>query len=410
MASAASFLLGEAAQAALSLPPDGGLRLRSMASWIDGTTLPAPVAARPVDGDKLQATLQAHAQMAAGMLQAEIAASAVAGQDTGACAKQMANVLYQRAQELGYFHLSLPSLPTLRPAGVDGPMHVRDEEELGRRRRSVAAKMAQMVSDPGTADELREIFDTMAKDPRGGVSVHEWQCALAKPDVFEALKRHFGDATKEEVAAAFSIIDVDDSGTIEWAEMVVASKAYLAAEAASDMCMTPEGVAALKRLFDLIDKDRNGSVSSKEWGAAVGKPATREHMMEYFGGITAAECGKMFARIDVDGSGTLTFDEFIAATASYGARSRLADLMALERSRNALKALFDALDVDGNGEVDSREWGRAVRTHADTMSKFFGGDASKGLQHIGKAFKTIDKDGSGTLSWDEFERFCKVRV
>ena len=32
--------------------------------------------------------------------------------------------------------------------------------------------------------------------------------------------------------------------------------------------------------------------------------------------------------------------------------------------------LFDALDVDGNGEVDSREWGKAVRSHAETMAKF----------------------------------------
>ena len=84
-------------------------------------------------------------------------------------------------------------------------------------------------------------------------------------------------------------------------------------------------------------------------------------------------------------------------------------MMAIEKSRQALKALFDALDTDGNGEVNSKEWGRAVTTHAETMAKFFGGDAASGLKHIGAAFKRIDKDNSGTLTWDEFEAFAGVR-
>lgn len=69
------------------------------------------------------------------------------------------------------------------------------------------------------------------------------------------------------------------------------------------------------------------------------------------------------------GNGRLTFDEFVSAAMNYGARSRLSDMMALQKSRASLKALFDALDVDGNGEIDSKEWGRAVSTHAETMSK-----------------------------------------
>ena len=43
------------------------------------------------------------------------------------------------------------------------------------------------------------------------------------------------------------------------------------------------------------------------------------------------------------------------------------------------------------------------------VAKFFGGDASSGLQSIGQAFRHIDADGSGTLTWDEFEQFASVR-
>lgn len=101
----------------------------------------------------------------------------------------------------------------------------------------------------------------------------------------------------------------------------------------------------------------------------------------------------------------------MAAALSYGARSRLSDMMALQKSRASLKALFEDLDVDGSGEVDKKEWGKAVRAHAGTMAKFFGGAAASEhtLKSIGEAFNKIDKDKSGTLTWTEFEQFANVR-
>ena len=57
------------------------------------------------------------------------------------------------------------------------------------------------------------------------------------------------------------------------------------------------------------------------------------------------------------------------------------------------------LDKDGDGRVTGKEWGSAVKKNADVMKKYFGG---KDLKTIGKAFKRIDADGSGDLTWDEF--------
>lgn len=221
------------------------------------------------------------------------------------------------------------------------------------------------------------------------------------------LRPHFGkDTTVAEIGRAFSVIDADGSRTIDWAEMVAASKAYLAALKAAEMAMTPEGVASLKRLFDRIDSDSSGAISRKEWGAAVGKQATRADMQSYFGGINAKESGKMFAHLDVDKGGSLTFDEFVAGSAAYGVRRRVADVMATEHNRAELRALFEQIDTDGDGCVDSREWGRAVSRHGFAMSKYFGGVTPS---QIGKAFRKIDADGSNTLTWDEFERFVGVR-
>ena len=63
-----------------------------------------------------------------------------------------------------------------------------------------------------------------------------------------------------------------------------------------------------------------------------------------------------------------------------------------------LRALFDSLDADHDGNVSSSEWGRSLGRNFNAMSKAFGG-ATKA--EVGKKFKTIEANGDGLLSWDE---------
>ena len=69
-----------------------------------------------------------------------------------------------------------------------------------------------------------------------------------------------------------------------------------------------EGKAELKKLFMSIDTDGSGSVTSKEWGKAIGQHW--KEMGKFFGGLSMGEVGKMFKKLDADGSGDLTWDEF----------------------------------------------------------------------------------------------------
>ena len=59
---------------------------------------------------------------------------------------------------------------------------------------------------------------------------------------------------------------------------------------------------------------------------------------------------------------------------------------------------FCPLDT-GDGTVSSKEWGQAVSKNKELLQKWFGG---KDVKAIGKAFKKIDADGSGDITWDEF--------
>ena len=80
-----------------------------------------------------------------------------------------------------------------------------------------------------------------------------------------------------------------------------------AMQALIDAMESPEGRAELRALFDSLDKDGDGNVTSKEWGK--GMKANWKSLSKFFGGVTIAEVGKAFARLDADNSGDLTWDE-----------------------------------------------------------------------------------------------------
>ena len=74
---------------------------------------------------------------------------------------------------------------------------------------------------------------------------------------------------------------------------------------------TAEGRAEFKILFDSLDADGDGAVSSKEWGRGVGR--NKAIMQRYFGGATVGEVGRMFSKINTDGDARLTWAEWCAA-------------------------------------------------------------------------------------------------
>ena len=81
------------------------------------------------------------------------------------------------------------------------------------------------------------------------------------------------------------------------------------------------------------------------------------------------------------------------------ALENLCEAIGSPEGREELQALFKVLDVDGDGKVTSKEWGKALGKNAEMMAKYFGG---KNKKAIGKAFKRLDADGSDDLTWDEF--------
>lgn len=240
--------------------------------------------------------------------------------------------------------------------------------------------------------------------------------------------------------------------------------------------LTEKGLAELKRLFDELDKDGNGTVSKKEWGSALTQHAST--LSTFFGGNTLSQIGKKFKEIDTDGSGDLSWDEVKTAvntanetgdgeagavapaakaeegsevvapatdepTATTTGEEVVADggeekpeamteaaadvappsddselnaaatkiqagfrghkarrSVLTKRGVQELKALFAAMDKDGDGNVSIFEWADKVKGHATELSKYFGGAS---VEEVSKRFASADTDRSGGLTWAEIE-------
>ena len=148
-----------------------------------------------------------------------------------------------------------------------------DTEERKREQRAANAldlSLSAAASTPQTLSKLKGSFDGLAGSG-GKVSSAEWsQTALKDP----VMQKAFGaEVTQVDLALQFQRLDADGSNelTVEKFEKGVQgfAESFGPALRIADSMATPEGVSELRKLFDALDKDDNGKVSSKEWSAAI---------------------------------------------------------------------------------------------------------------------------------------------
>ena len=155
--------------------------------------------------------------------------------------------------------------------------------------------------------ELAALWTKLDKDGSGAIDKKEWGKSVSAN--WKSMSKFFGGCTKAEVGKAFKTLDVDGSGDITWEEFEGAISGMDATLRLASALATAEGTAELKALFETLDKDGDGKVTGKEWGSAVKK--NKDVMSKYFGGKDLKSIGKAFSRIDADGSGDLTWEEFV---------------------------------------------------------------------------------------------------
>lgn len=134
----------------------------------------------------------------------------------------------------------------------------------------------------------------------------------------------------------------------------------------------------LRSVFKLFDKDGTGSVEEDELKAMLMSMGMHDE--------AASTARAIMAEIDVDGGGSITFDEFVEWMAMQdGEREDMSE-------EEMYRSIFELIDRDNSGEVNAEE----LRETLEALGE--------GLTHddVLALVREADEDGNGTIDLEEF--------
>ncbi|BFZ07048.1 hypothetical protein BsWGS_10087 [Bradybaena similaris] len=138
--------------------------------------------------------------------------------------------------------------------------------------------------------------------------------------------------------------------------------------------LTKEQISEYKELFEAMDKNGDGVITSNELDDA----------MRALGQIpTAAELKKMIDKADIDGNGKVDFREFSILM------SRQKKYTSKEEE---LRDVFKFVDFDGNGSISVDELQQMMVNLGERVTR----------EQVQEMIREIDLDGDGQIDCDEF--------
>jgi Ca2+-binding EF-hand superfamily protein len=137
-------------------------------------------------------------------------------------------------------------------------------------------------------------------------------------------------------------------------------------------------LAEVGKTFDVIDEDRSGFLSQHEFCAVFGRMGAH---------LTPRTLEAVIAQLDEDGDGQVAREEFL----QWYADQILSDVSSPSEQA---KKLFELFDHDLNGEITIGEFENKLDALHLDFSVF----------DIGDIVHELDRDHSGTISVEEFEK------
>lgn len=137
--------------------------------------------------------------------------------------------------------------------------------------------------------------------------------------------------------------------------------------------LTEEQIAEFKEAFSLFDNNGDGTITTGELGIvmrSLGQNPTENELQD------------MINEVDVDGNGTIDFNEYLTMMAQ-----KMKDTDSAEDIREA----FRVFDKDGNGYISAPEL-RFAMTKLGEMTD----------EEVEELIKETDIDGDGQVSFEEF--------
>uniref|UniRef100_H2Z3W4 EF-hand domain-containing protein n=1 Tax=Ciona savignyi TaxID=51511 RepID=H2Z3W4_CIOSA len=143
-------------------------------------------------------------------------------------------------------------------------------------------------------------------------------------------------------------------------------------------------ISEFKQAFDIFDEDGGGDISTRELGRVMkmlGQNPSRE------------ELAKIVEEVDVDGSGTIDFDEFlIMMVMQISEEGKTA-------GEDELKDIFLLFDKDGDSYIDWDELKEALSsTSANPPVETW---------EVDELFREADKNGDGVIDIEEWSMWME---
>uniref|UniRef100_A0A7E4ZRT7 Calmodulin n=1 Tax=Panagrellus redivivus TaxID=6233 RepID=A0A7E4ZRT7_PANRE len=126
-------------------------------------------------------------------------------------------------------------------------------------------------------------------------------------------------------------------------------------------------------IFEMFDKDGNGTMNIKELGVAMrtlGLNPTEEELLN------------MVNEYDVDGNGKIDFAEFC----------KMMKEMNKETDQELIRLAFKVFDKDGNGYITAQEFKHFMTTMGEKFSE----------EEVDEIIREVDKDGDEQIDYEEF--------
>ncbi|EDO45935.1 predicted protein [Nematostella vectensis] len=150
--------------------------------------------------------------------------------------------------------------------------------------------------------------------------------------------------------------------------------------------LTPEQLSEIEAAFKMYDTNGDGQISAEELGQAMREAGQL---------VSDEELKDMIRAVDLDGNGKVEFKEFV---------QMMANQLGQPAPVEEMKAYFDRFDQDGNGFIDSDEMKCLVRAFYSNLT----GDALK--QQVRAMIEAADTNSDGKISFEEFVKVLNANA
>ncbi|ELU09134.1 hypothetical protein CAPTEDRAFT_228814 [Capitella teleta] len=136
--------------------------------------------------------------------------------------------------------------------------------------------------------------------------------------------------------------------------------------------LTDEEIQEYKEAFAMFDKDGDGTISTKELGIVMRSLGQNP---------TESELQEIINEVDMDGNGTIDFEEFVVMMAKQQCLGP-----------EELEQAFRMFDKDGDGFIDARELRHLLTNLGEKLTE----------TEVDEMIREVDIDGDGKVDYNEF--------